>query len=281
MRHAAPAGMGLGAPQRLFGDFFVSYCLDHVRARDEHVAVGLQHEDKIGDRRRIHGAAGARSHNRGELRHHARSHDITLKYFSVSRQAVDALLNARAAGVVDANDRRAVLHRHVHYLADLLRHHPAETATEHGEVLGIDVNQTAVDGAVTGDDRVAQVLLLVQAEIDAVVRAQTIDLDKTTVVEQNIEALARQELSLLVLAARAFRTPAGFRFLVKFAKLLDVIGGCHEEKKSLDEESKSSRASAGIITKAAGLSTKHAPHHGEERVKLRSANARVTIVSKH
>src|SRR4030095_14710667 len=281
MRYAAPAGVGFRAAQCLFGDFLVGDGLDHVRTGDKHVAVGLQHEDKVGDRRRIHRAAGAGSHDRGKLWHHSRSHHVALKYFSVSRQAVDAFLNARAAGIVDADDRRAVLHRHVHHFADLLRHHASQTAAEHGEALRIDVHQAPIDGAVTGDHRVAQKFLLVQSEIDAVVRAQTIDLDKAAAVEQDVDAFPRQEFSLLVLAARAFRTAAGFRFLVQFAKLLDVIRGSHEEKKSLDEKSKSLRASAGIITKAPGLSTKHASHWVEDGAKLRSAIARVTISLNH
>ena len=48
----------------------------------------------------------------------------------------DALLDARAARVVEADDRRAVLHREVHDRADLLRVRLAHRAAEDGEVLG-------------------------------------------------------------------------------------------------------------------------------------------------
>ena len=46
--------------------------LDHVGTGHEHVARVLHHDDEVGDRGRVHGAAGARPHDRGDLRHDAR-----------------------------------------------------------------------------------------------------------------------------------------------------------------------------------------------------------------
>ncbi len=89
-------------------------------------------------------------------------------------------------------DRRAVLQRQVHHFANFVRDDAAQAAAEDGKILRINIHQTAVDGAVTGHHRVAEKFLLVQAEIRAVVRAQSIELDETAAVEQNIEALARQ-----------------------------------------------------------------------------------------
>ena len=54
--------------------------------------------------------------------------------------------------------------------------------------------------------------------------AQTVDLDKTAAIEQNVEALARQKLALFVLAARPFGPAASFGLVVEFAELVEIVG---------------------------------------------------------
>ena len=135
MRHAAFAGMGLGAAQSLLGHIFVGHGLDHVRSGDEHVAVRHHHEDEIGNRRRVYSAARAWPHDPRDLRYDAGRHDVTLKNFTVPRQAVDAFLYARPAGIVEADDRRAVLYRHVHHFADFVRDNAAQATAKNSEVL--------------------------------------------------------------------------------------------------------------------------------------------------
>src|SRR5678815_4596792 len=151
MGHTALAGMRFCAAQVFFAHFFMSHRLDHVRTSDEHVTVGLAHEDKIGDGRRIHRAAGAGTHDCRNLRHHTRSHDIALENIAVAGQTIDTFLNARAAGIIDTDEWRAILDRHVHDLADFVRHHSTQAAAEYGEVLRVDINQPAIDGAVAGN----------------------------------------------------------------------------------------------------------------------------------
>ena len=80
-----------------------------------------------------------------DLRHHARGQRVAQEDVGVAAERGDALLDARAAGVVEADDRRAVLHRQVHHLADLLGVGLGQRAAEDGEVLGEDVDQAAVD----------------------------------------------------------------------------------------------------------------------------------------
>ena len=125
-----------------------------VRAGDEHVARVLDHEDEIGDRRRVNGAARARAHDRRDLRDHAHEARCA-EDVGVSGERDDAFLDARAAGVVEADDGRADLHRQVHDLADLGGVGFGERAAEDGEVLGEDEDQAAVDAAVAGDEAVA------------------------------------------------------------------------------------------------------------------------------
>ena len=49
-------------------DLLARHRLDDVGAGDEHVRRALDHEDEVGDRGRVHGAAGARPHDEADLR---------------------------------------------------------------------------------------------------------------------------------------------------------------------------------------------------------------------
>ena len=64
-------GMHFGAAQLLFRNRLVRHGFEHVRPRHEHVAGVLHHDGEVGDGRRIHGAARARAHDCGNLRHNA------------------------------------------------------------------------------------------------------------------------------------------------------------------------------------------------------------------
>ena len=97
--------------------------------------------------------------NGGDLRHDARGERVAEEDVGVAAQRDDAFLDARAAGVVEADHRRAVAHREIHHLADLLGERLGERAAEHGEVLREDVDEPSVDAAVAGDDAVAEELL--------------------------------------------------------------------------------------------------------------------------
>jgi hypothetical protein len=89
---------------------------------------------EVGDRRGVDGAAGARAHDERDLRDDPEAH-VAQEDLAVEAERDDALLDARAAGVVDADDRAAHLHREVHDLDDLLAEDLAERAAEDGEVL--------------------------------------------------------------------------------------------------------------------------------------------------
>ena len=68
-----------------------------------------------------------------------------------------------------------------------------------------------VDGAVAGDDAVAEDLLLVHAEVGAAVGDELVELDEAARVEQQVDALARGQLAGLVLALDALGAAAGRR----------------------------------------------------------------------
>ena len=141
VRDAGLRVVGHRAAELLEVDLLAGDRLDHVGAGDEHVGGLLDHEDEVGDRGRVDGAAGARAHDQADLRDDARALDVAHEDVAVGAERDDALLDARAARVVDADHGAADLRRQVHDLAHLLAHHLAERAAEDGEVLAEDADR--------------------------------------------------------------------------------------------------------------------------------------------
>ena len=223
MRDAAGGVVRHGAAQLLLGDFFVGDGLDDVRAGDEHVGRVARHENEIGDGGGINSAAGARAHDRADLRDHAAGERIAQENIGIARQRFDAFLNARAAGIVQADHGRAGAHRQVHDLGDFGGVGFGKRAAENGEILREDVHQAASDAAVAGDKPVAGRALRFHAEIVGVVADEFVELFEGAFVEQQVHAFAGAELALFVLALAAFGAAAGFGFGVELAELLEAI----------------------------------------------------------
>ena len=173
--------------------------LDHLGAGDEHVRGLLDHEDEVGHRRRVDGAARARAHDRRDLRDHPRALDVADEDVAVGAERDHALLDPGAARVVEADHRRPDLRRQVHDLAHLLRHHLAERAAEDGEVLAEDEHRAPVDGPVAGDHRVSPGTLVVHVEFVRAVADEGVELLERARVEQLLDPLARGQLALRVL----------------------------------------------------------------------------------
>ena len=192
-----------GAAEAFGRDGLVGDGLHHVRSGDEHVGGVAHHEDEVGHGGRIDVAAGARTHDDRYLRDDARRQHVALENLGITAERGDALLDARAAGVVDADDRRAVPERHVLYLHHLLGMRLGQRTAEDGEVLGEEVDRAAVDRAPAGDDAVAGDLLLFHAEIGRAVLDEHVELLEGAFVEEDFDALARSELAAFVLGVDA------------------------------------------------------------------------------
>ncbi len=203
------------AAQLLEGDILMRHRLDDLWPGDEHIAGVFDHEDEIGQRRAVDRAACARPHDDADLRDDAAGERIAQEDIGVAGQAPDALLDARAAAVVETDDWRAGLHRHFHDLADLLRVDFAQRAADDGEILRIDVYEPTVDRPPAGDHAVAERTLAIHAEVACAVGDEGIDLVKAARIAQDIETLARCVAPALMLAADAFLTAA---FLALFAQ---------------------------------------------------------------
>jgi hypothetical protein len=135
--------------------------------------------------------------------------DVALEDLPVTAKCRDAFLNAGAAGVEQADDRRARLHGEILNLHDLLRMRLAERAAEHREVLGEGEDGAAVDGAPAGDDAVPRNLGLLHAELGRAVLDEHVELLERALVHQELHALAGGELAALVLRFDAGRAAAG------------------------------------------------------------------------
>ncbi len=220
---AAAGSVRRGAAQLLVGNVLACGRLDHVGAGEEHLRGSLGHEDEVGHRGRIHGAARAGAENHGDLRDDAGRQDVAEKDFAVAGKAGDAFLDTRATRVVQADDRRARLHRQVHYLAHLLAHHLRERAAEHGEVLREDEDEPALDLAVAGDDGVAQVLLPVEAELRCPVGHERVELFEGAFIEENGETLARGQFAARVLSVDSFLATPELRLFLQLEEALQAL----------------------------------------------------------
>ena len=215
--------MHRGAAELFGGDDLVGHRLHHVGAGDEHVARVAHHEDEIGHRRRIDIAAGARTHDHGNLRNDARGDDVALEHLAIAAERRDAFLDAGAAGVEQADDRRAGAHRHVLDLDDLLRVRLRQRAAEHGEILGEDEDAAAVDRAPAGDHAVAGDLRFLHAEIVGAVLDEHVELLEGVLVHQELDALARGELAALVLRLDAPLAAAAARAAAALFEPVDNV----------------------------------------------------------
>src|SRR5262249_16724899 len=100
-------------------------------------------------------AARTRAHDDADLRNDTRCDHVALEHFAIATERGDAFLDACTAGIEEANDRTARLHRHVLHLNDLLRMRLRQRAADHGEILRKQINWGAVDGAPASDDPIA------------------------------------------------------------------------------------------------------------------------------
>ena len=106
--------------------------------------------DEVGERRAVGRASRARSANQGNLRHRSREHDVVVKDAAVAGQAVNAFLHARAAGIIDEDERAAGLEREAHHVGNLVAVNLAGSAARHGEILAGQMHQAAIDRGASG-----------------------------------------------------------------------------------------------------------------------------------
>ena len=229
---ARPAGVHRGAAEFFGGHHLVGHRLHHVGASHEHVARVAHHEDEIGHRGRIDIPARARPHDHGNLRNHARGHDVSLEHLAIAAERGHAFLDARAAGIEQPNDGRARLHCHVLDFYDLLRVRLGERAAKHGKILGEDKNSAAVDRAPAGHHAVAGNFCIAHAELGRAVLDEHVELLERALVGEQLDALACGQFAAPVLRLDARLAAAGPRTgapLIESRK--NVLHGSPQERR--------------------------------------------------
>ena len=207
------------AAELLLRDVLAGDRLHDVGAGDEHVRRALDHHHEVGERGRVHRAAGAGPEDHADLGDDARGLHVAREDPAVRVEGDDTFLDARAGAVVEADERRADRLREVHHLVDLLGEHLAERAAEHGEVLAEHEHLATVDRSPTGDDAVGEGPGVLDPEAVGPVAGEHVELDERARVEQQLDALAGGELAALVLALDRGRAPRVEGLLAQLGEL--------------------------------------------------------------
>ncbi len=213
------------AAELLEGHLLAGHRLHDVGAGDEHVRRPLDHQDEVGHRRRVDGAAGARPHDERDLRDHAGALNVPPEDLRVAGERDDAFLDARAAGVVDPDHGAAVLRRQVHHLADLLGEHLAQRAAEDREVLAEHEDLAAEDRAVAGDDRVAVRPALEHPEVRLAMAHVAVELDERPRIAELLGALAREQLPCFLVLRDRLLGARVLRLVAQVLEPLQLLGG--------------------------------------------------------
>jgi len=182
---------------------------DHLGTGDEHVADVVDHEDEVGHRRRVDGAPGAGSEDQAQLRYDAGGLDVAPEDLGVAGERYDALLDPRAARIVDSDEGHPVLEREIHHLADLLREHLPEGSAEDGRVVAEEQHVAAADLGKPGDHAVSRDLPLVQTEIGGAVGREGVQLGEGVAVDEALDPLPCRQAALAVLPLVALGVAVG------------------------------------------------------------------------
>ncbi len=203
MCHPAPGGVDLGPAQFVERHVLGGDGLDDLGPGDEHVARPANHHREVGDRGRIDGAAGARPHDRRDLRDDPAGQGVPEEDLGVPAEAHHAFLDPRPPGIVEPDHRGAVSQREIQDLADLLRVSLPQRAAEDREVLREDIHQPRVDRPVAGHHAIRRSVDFVHAERGGPMGDEPIEFDERPGVEQVGDSLAGGQFPSGVLAGDA------------------------------------------------------------------------------
>ena len=214
MRDARLDVVHLGAAQRVECHVLTRRDADDLGPRDEHVADAVDHEREVGDRGRVHRAARARAEDEAQLRDQPARLYVAPEDLRVAGKRNDAFLDARAARVVDADDRDPVAQREVHHLDHLLREDLAERAAEDAGVVAEQHHVATVDSRHAGDHAVAWHPRGVPGE--------QIDLFERVAVDQARDPLSRGQLAFRVLPGKRLGVAVA-RLVLALAQLVERV----------------------------------------------------------
>ena len=189
MRHAALPCVHGGAAKALHVGLLSGDRFDHRGPRDVHLPRRVCHKDEIANGRGVARAAGAGPQHHRNLRDDAGGFGIAEENIRIAGKGVNALLNARAAAVVDGDKGRAVLIRKIHHPADFCRVCGAKRPTPHGKILRRGKSQPPVHFSEAHDDAVTRLFLFLHPKVGGGGKRQIAKLGKGAVVKQRLHAL--------------------------------------------------------------------------------------------
>ena len=165
--------------------------LDDLWAADKEVGVFLGHYDEVHKSRAVSRAARAGACYYGYLRNYSGEVYVLPENFSVSGKRLNAFLDSRAAGVVDADYGHSVFAGELHKIAYFLGVVGAQGSARDSEVLAERRHLPSVDGADSAYYAVGGQHLLFHAEVVAVVLNVHSELHERPGVEQGFNSFAR------------------------------------------------------------------------------------------
>lgn len=152
---------------------------------------------------------------------------------AVTGEGVVAFLNARAAGVVDADDGHAGFHGVFHGVANFLGVDLAERSAADRKVLGVSGHGAAINVANTSDDAVAGEHFVSHAEVRGLVLRVHAGLHKGAGREERVDAVASREQALGAARREFVRATAVEGDFAMFTESFQQCGvDCHNEKLS-------------------------------------------------
>ncbi len=99
-------------------NIFAGHGFNNVGSGNEHVGGLIHHHNKVSDRRGIHGASGARTHDQGNLGDHPRGHYVSRENFTVKSKCHNAFLDACTTRVIQTDHGTSGFERKIHYFDD-------------------------------------------------------------------------------------------------------------------------------------------------------------------
>ncbi len=208
MGYAAFLRVYLCAAQLLHRHLLIDDRLHHVRARDKHLGDIFYHKNKITDGRRIAGAAGAWPENDRDLRDHAGCFRMPQEHAAVAAERRNPLFNTGAAAVVDTDQGRLHLHRHILDPADLKGMVFAQRTADHREILTGHKHLPAVNLAVSGHHAVSRHSPFIQIKVVDPRLQKSVHFHKSSRIEQHFNPLPRRHLAYGMLLVDSVLTTA-------------------------------------------------------------------------
>ena len=217
------AVVGHSATQLFLGYIFTGNGFNYCRAGNEHFGSVLYHVDEVSQCRAVYSAASGRTHNCRNLRNYAGSNGVLEEDFTIASQSVDSFLDTSTAGIVQANQRSTHFQCQALYFNDFSSMHFAEGATFNGEVLCEYINQTAIDGAVTGGYAFTRQFFLFLTEVVATMTYKTVEFYEGTFVEESSDSFTSSHFAGFMLFSNTFFATSSQNYFGFFEHFLNFF----------------------------------------------------------